>query len=172
MPKMLSRDPLAAFPERIRQSTQNPNIVYVRTSGLYAVQGGAVRSMAVDTPLVALTAETGEIRVYRGKPLATRSLGTMPVTAVYSPQASSAIAVPTGRVFVRFVDAVEAITREKELLGAGYRIVETLSYAPNAAWLTCEGGTLAALRGLEKIEQLSGVENVEPQFVSQRQSLD
>ncbi len=81
----------------------------------------------------------------------------------------SAIAVPTGRVMVRFAEGEDAGAHEKRIKQAGYRIEQQLSYAPNAAWLRDTDDDIAgALSHIEALEQLPGVENVEPQLLSQR----
>lgn len=47
-----------------------------------------------------------------------------------------------------------------------YELVESLAYAPQAAWLRAPAGDIAdALAGLPRLEQLPDVENVEPQML-------
>ena len=166
-PAARAADPFAGYPDTLRHSTQNPKVVYVRTNGLYAIRGAAGSR---DLPLATLNAEGGEaIRVYRRTTGATtaRALAEAPLLPVYS-QGAEAYAIPTGRVLVRFADSIKAESRAGDLKKLGYRIAQTLVYAPNAAWLESESGMTDALRNIERVEQLAGVENVEPQFLSPR----
>ena len=90
------------------------------------------------------------------------------MTAVYA-LPSGRLAVPTGRVFVRFREGVAPKARSEELKHAGYRITMTLAYAPSAAWLEADDGEVAtALRNIERLEALNGVVNVEPQLLAPR----
>ena len=51
---------------------------------------------------------------------------------------------------------------------AGYEIVETVSYAPNAGWLRSATSSIAsALAGLRRLADLPAVENVEPQMLAE-----
>jgi hypothetical protein len=179
-------DPLAGYPAQLRHSTTNPGVVYVRASGLFAVRGGAEMARSVaDAPVFSLQTDAGDdIRVYRGAPALPgprmRAVDAPHVIAVYelgrslAPKASKqqaaskALAVPTGRLLVRFGDAVKAETRAEALRKLGYRITQVLSYAPNAAWLESIEGEQAALCNIAAIESLSDVVNVEPQFLTPR----
>ena len=166
-PPAHAADPFAGYPDKLRHSTQNPKIVYVRANDLYALRGPAGSR---ELPLATLNAESGEaIRVYRGTTRATsaRALSETPPLPVYS-QGAEAYAIPTGRVLVRFADSIKAESRADDLKKLGYRIAQTLVYAPNAAWLESESGMTDALRNIERVERLEGVENVEPQFLSPR----
>jgi hypothetical protein len=176
-PAASKSDPLASYPQQLRHSTQNPGIVYVRASDMYALRGAAAGLR--EAPLITLAAEGGDsIRVYRGNPAPsarppgarTAAAPTAAVLPVYSQTVGDGLAVPTGRVFVRFADAIKAESRADELKKLGYRIAQTLVYAPNAAWLEADDGAPAALRNIERVEKLEGVENVEPQFLSPRAS--
>ncbi len=184
-------DPLDGYPTRLRHSTENPGVVYVRASGLFALRGSvspASRS-AADAPLLSLQTDGGDkISIYRGAPapgttraramdgpraIAVYELGRSasaktPARAGRGANSSGGLAVPTGRVFVRFGDAIKAESRADELQKLGYRIAQTLAYAPNAAWLESIDGDQAALRNIDAIEKLAGVVNVEPQLLTQR----
>lgn len=169
-PAASKSDPLAGYPQKLRQSTQNPGIVYVRASDMYALRGGATGLR--EAPLATLSADGGDsIRVYRGSPGPAARSAAAPAAAVlpvYSQAVGDGLAIPTGRVFVRFADAIKAESRAAELKKLGYRIAQTLAYAPNAAWLEAEDGAPSALRNIERVEKLDGVENVEPQLLSPR----
>jgi hypothetical protein len=89
--------------------------------------------------------------------------------AVYVDRASRTLIVPTGRVFVRFAEGIEARANEPALARASYRIAALIDYAPNAAWVEAEDGDVAAaLRGLDRLAAIAGVVNVEPQLLSVR----
>jgi len=95
--------------------------------------------------------------------------GARGAIAVYVDRGSKAIAVPTGRVFVRFAEGIEARAQETALARAGYRIAALLDYAANAAWVEADSGDVAAaLRGLDRLAAIAGVVNVEPQLLSPR----
>ena len=90
---------------------------------------------------------------------------------VYATQPEGSAAVPTGRIFIRFEDGIDVAEREGEIEKAGYRIAEKIAYAENAAWLRERSGSVAkALTGIEKLEKIKGVENVEPQMLTSRVS--
>lgn len=159
------------FPKQLKRSTQTPDLVYARATDFYAARGAPVRAEC-DVPVLTVNADNGEsIRVYRGEPKQTRALssaspGVMPV---YSLPSAESVVVPTGRVFVRFADSIGVATKADDLKKAGYKIVQTLAYAPNAAWLEATNGDVAAaLNNIEKLEKLADVENVEPQLLAPR----
>jgi hypothetical protein len=168
---VLQSDPLAAFPAKLRHSTSNPDVVYVRASGFFARRGVASRALS-DAPMMTLEADGDAIHVYRGALPPTpraRSVDTGDdrLLPVYTRDANAgALAIPTGRVFVRFADALKAEAYADKLRALGYRIVRTISYAPNAAWLESTSGASDALKNIDKIESLADVVNVEPQLIS------
>jgi hypothetical protein len=71
---------------------------------------------------------------------------------------------PTGKIFVRFAEHVDAASREKDIASAGYKIVKTLPWAPHAAWVEPE----TSLAQLEDLKALRDMENVEPQMFMER----
>jgi hypothetical protein len=74
--------------------------------------------------------------------------------------------VPTGRVLVRFAPGTN---RAASLNSAGYRLVETLGYAPDAVWARAdEGDVTAALAGLDRLAAAPGVTSAEPELISAR----
>jgi len=114
-----------------------------------------------------LLLEDGAIAVFRGElDEAGMTVQSGALSAVYGLQPSGLLAVPTGRVFVRFAEGVKAESRRQEINRAGYELIESLSYAPHAAWLRARSGDIAdALAGIPRLEQLPDVENVEPQML-------
>lgn len=148
---------LSDFPARLRASTEHPDVIYVRAKDYYAV-----RDCGPDDAVV-FALNDGEYGVVKGRP----RRGDARVCAVY--EHGAVLAVPTGRVFVRFAAGVDASQREHDLTQAGYAIDQVISFAPNAAWLRdATGDAAAALSKLEALERLTGVENVEPQLLTPR----
>lgn len=149
---------LSEFPKRLRASTQHPDVVYVRDDAHYAVHGQPANAREI----ALVNGESG-IAVIAGKPKAIDKN----VTAVY--RNDSALAVPTGRVLVRFAEGVDAGDHALNIEQAGYHIEQKLSYAPNAAWVCdCDGDVAGALKRIDQLEKLPDVENVEPQMLSSR----
>jgi hypothetical protein len=149
---------LSEFPKRLRASTQKPDIVYVRDDEHYAMHGQPARGRGV-----VMTEGEGGIAVFAGQPKAL----SKNMTAVY--RNNAALAVPTGRVLVRFAEGVDAGDHLKMLEQAGYCIEQQLPYAPNAAWLcNLDGDIAGALSHIDQLEKLPGVENVEPQLLTPR----
>jgi hypothetical protein len=76
------------------------------------------------------------------------------------------LAVPTGRVLVRFGSGDEAKAHAGAISDAGFQLDEVPRYAPQAAWvLPVSGGVTAALSGIERLQNIPGVEHVEPQVL-------
>jgi hypothetical protein len=87
---------------------------------------------------------------------------------VYRRIPGGGIAVPTGRVLVRFGEGDRADNHRAALARAGYVIETVLGYAPQAAWVRARAGGISdALRGLARLEQLPNVEGAEPQILSE-----
>jgi hypothetical protein len=157
--------------------------VYELAQDLYAVreapQASAARTLQRQTPMLTLEGEGGaQFQIYRAAPDAVPGVArrtaaprkpkdTLPV---YARGSGSAVVVPTGRLFVRFADAIQATTRADELGRLGLRITQTLSYAPNAAWVESDRGVGVALSSIEAVEKLADVQNVEPQLLGSRAS--
>jgi hypothetical protein len=84
---------------------------------------------------------------------------------VYRRGGTGAAAVPTGRVFVRFAEGTDARAQADALARAGFTLESVPGYAPHAAWVRPASGRLAdALTGFERLRELPGVQNAEPQF--------
>jgi hypothetical protein len=148
---------LSAFPARLRASTEHPDVIYVRARNFYAL-----RDCDLETPVV-FVLNDGEYAVIAGQPPGDDAR----MSAVY--ELGALLAVPTGRIFVRFASGVDAAQKEAELRQAGYDIDQVVAYAPNAAWLRDAGDdAAAALSRLADLEHVVGVENVEPQLLMPR----
>jgi hypothetical protein len=90
------------------------------------------------------------------------------VGPVYRRTHGGGIAVPTGRVLVRFGDGDSAEDHFQDLARAGYVVEATVRYAPQAVWVRArDGGIAEALRELWRLEGLSGVQRVEAQMLSE-----
>lgn len=187
-----SDDPRADYPVTLRHSMRQSNIVYERSTELFAwlrrhrpddpqrmthagpapasdgPQDQSVsRESGVD-PEFSLQDEDGtHIDVYRG-PVDPARAGP-DVGAVYVERGSRRIVVPTGRVLARFAVSVPAQSRRVALQAAGYRIVAILAYAPHCAWVESTSGDAArSLQGIARLEALDDIDNVEPQWLSPR----
>jgi len=159
------------YPQQIRFGTEQSAVLYSRKSGYYAVhykQPGTVAPGAV------LQLNDGAIAVFQGEPDESENAIRLASTTgtlgpIYTLQADGTLAVPTGLVFIRFVEGVEVESHREAIKQAGYEIAQSLSYAPQAAWLRAQSGNiLDALVGISKLEAIPNVENVEPQMLMER----
>lgn len=159
------------YPQQIRFGTEQSTVLYSRKPGYYAVhykQPGTVAPGAV------LQLNDGAIAVFQGEPDESENAIRLASTTgtlgpIYTLQADGTLAVPTGLVFIRFVEGVEVESHREVIKQAGYEIAQSLSYAPHAAWLRAQSGNiLDALVGISKLEAIPNVENVEPQMLRER----
>jgi hypothetical protein len=186
---MSNDDIFQDYPRRLA-STEPSSPVYTRLSGFYAVHNWRadisgvepVQTFADDRIAIIkgepgpASATTGSSDVATDPPDAatdatadTAAQPTLsPIYAQQSGGSAGSMAVPTGRVFIRFADAVKVADRETQIHDAGYEIDQKLDYAPNAAWLRARSGNIAdALNGIATLAKLADVENVEPQLLMQ-----
>ena len=149
-------------PDVVRLSTERSEVTFRRSDGLYAVHG----TIAGDEPQSpVLILEGGLVRVHEGRSPESGEAGAL-VGPVYGADPDGAIAVPTGRIFVRFEEGSMAADRAGEIEAAGFAVDEVVSYAPHAAWVVPSSGSIAdALANVEALEDVSGVVNVEPQLL-------
>jgi len=159
------------YPQQIRFGTEQSAVLYSRKPGYYAVhykQPGTVAPGAV------LQLNDGAIAVFQGEPDESENAIRLASTTgtlgpIYTLQADGTLAVPTGLVFIRFVEGVEVESHRSAIKQAGYEIAQSLSYAPHTAWLHAPSGNiLDALVGISKLEAIPNVENVEPQMLMER----
>jgi hypothetical protein len=159
------------YPQQIRFGTEQFAVLYSRKPGYYAVhykQPGTV------VPGAVLQLNDGAIAVFQGEPDESENAIRLASTTgtlgpIYTLQADGTLAVPTGLVFIRFVEGVEVESHREAIKQAGYEIAQSLSYAPQAAWLRAQSGNiLDALVGISKLEAIPTVENVEPQMLMER----
>lgn len=154
---------LSDFPIRVRASKKNAHLVYQLDPDLYAEHRRAAARQSQRQP--ALVLEKGRVLIFKGKPPARRA-GRF--CAVY--RFGGQLAVPTGLVFVVFKPGQRAEAHAEAIRQAGYAIVEIPPHAPNAAWVRdADENIAAALHNLSRLEQISQVDNVEPEFIIERE---
>jgi hypothetical protein len=79
------------------------------------------------------------------------------------------IAVPTGRLFVRFAEGVDAENRAPALSGVGLRVEQLVEWAPHTAWcVAADGNVEHALARLSDARKLPDVVNAEPELLRPR----
>lgn len=145
-----SKDFFAEYPSRIETRPGDKRVKFELETDRYAIHRSG-----------------SEPAVTKGTPASEKKEGS--VGPVYSIQPSGTIAIPTGRVFVRFKKGTKAADRKDEIETAGYVISEEVGYAPEAAWLEDASGDIGkALGGISKLEKLADVENIEPQMLMPR----
>lgn len=162
----MSVDTFVDYPQELPAGTEPNSPIYTRLPGFYAIHGWHAESPD-NTPVQTL--EDGTIAIMRGEPdIAIAPNRLTPVYTLQSGGAAGSMAVPTGRVFIRFADGERVGDREAEINQAGYEVEQRLNYAPNAAWLRARSGSIAdALKGIDSLRKIAGVENVEPQMLMQ-----
>ena len=158
------KDYFFKYPQQIRANMSPSAPLYVRKSDYYAVHN---RPPELPAQGVVLLLNDGAIAVFQGEPDEARiTAETGTLSPVYALQPGGLPAVPTGQIFVRFAEGVKAESRRQAIHRAGYELVESVPYAPHAAWLRPRSGDIAAaLAGIPRLEQLPDVENVEPQML-------
>ena len=160
-------DPLESFPATLTRGSGAHAPTYRRATAWFAST-----AESDDAPVASLRTDTGaRLQVYRINANRARTMPTAAkaIIAVYEDPVSGAIVVPTGRVFIRFAASLRVETMRTEIERAGYIIASELSYAPNAAWVEDIAGNVAhALAHLDRLEQIAGIENVEPQLLAER----
>jgi hypothetical protein len=140
--------------------------------------GQAGATSRLDERLVAIQGRAPEsaepVATFEGGEVVVTSVDTAPepgkgtkIGPVYRQQAGG-LAVPTGRVLVRFQPGEGPATHANELNAAGFKIDEVLPYAPHAAWLSPQDDEpVAALSRLDDLASLPTVEHVEFQVLTE-----
>ena len=91
------------------------------------------------------------------------------VRPVYRTVDGGELTVPTGRVFVRMREGESIAQRRTEIEAAGFKLEDVPKYAPHAGWIRPKSESIGeAVRGLDRVRVISGVEAVEPQMLSIR----
>src|SRR5262245_47089907 len=152
----------AEFPKTVKASSANGGHTYQRVDTHFAVHGAPPAAGSV------ADFDAERISVYPVERQAEMAGDRVRATPVYSLVKGGALAVPTGLVFVRLAAGRQLEDRAAEFRAAGYEIAETGSHAPNTGWLRASSSAVAAaLAGLGRLAAVPGVENVEPQMLSQ-----
>ena len=153
-------DIFSKFPRQIPVKSNQTS--YILKPGYYAAHG---KQPPAETDPVQLLND-GAIAIYEGDP--PTAFASMPdrLSPIYTLAQGGSLAVPTGLVLLRLGEHIPIADRLDAVEAAGYEVAETLSYAPNAAWLRARSGKIAdALAGTKELEKIPGVENVEPQML-------
>lgn len=154
------------FPERLPASTERRDTFYTRVPGYHAVHHGLEEADRTDA---VMTLKEEGIAVYRTETNESRG-DTASLTPVYELHPSGPLAVPTGKVFIRFTEGVDAASHREEIERSGYEIAKTSQYTPHTAWLRSKSGSIAqSLTNIHALESLPDVENVEPQMLTVRE---
>jgi len=149
-------DILSKFPREIPVNSNRTS--YTLKPGYYAVHGKETSPNSNPVQLL----NDGAIAIFEGTP----DIASDRLSPVYTLAQGGSLAVPTGLVLLRLGEHIPIAERKDAVKAAGYEVAETLSYAPNAAWLRAGNGKIAdALRGIKALEKIPGVENVEPQML-------
>ncbi len=153
----------SGYPEKLKASKQRAAQRYRLKKGVYAVHGKVPPPCK---PGVMAIMEEGKLAVCKGNPgELPSSVDRNAITAVYA-ESGGPLAVPTGRILIRFEDGVTAVSQKEALQRIGYIIDQELAYAPQALWVKSVTGDIAdALSNVPLLEALPRVVNVEPQMV-------
>jgi hypothetical protein len=154
--------PPPGFPETIPHSTRSPSPVYRRVPEAYAIVGHLPPSLATS---VVGRIEDSRVVFVQG----VRDPDLLPdgATPLYALRPGGALAMPTGRVLARFAPGDPVEQHEAQLERAGYRIIETITQAPEAAWLEDSAGNPAnALARFTALANVPGLVHAEPQMIS------
>ena len=160
-------DPFSHFPLKLTVEAESVSRVYVRESGCFAIHGPVPSAL---TTAVLYSFDDPVIHVCKGTVSLVSDLSSdFTLTPVYRLEPNGPQGVPSGHVFIRFRSQVSAEERRQELNACGFFIRESLSYAPQAAWLQSMDGNIAtALHGFAKLRDLNDVVLVEPQMLMRR----
>jgi hypothetical protein len=162
-------DPLLTFPEAVQVSTEHASLRYIKIPALFAVHGNLPAQLK---SAVEATIEEGAITICRREQVTLGvPLSSLKISPVYALDPHGPLAVPTGRIFIRFIPGVKAEDRRPDLEERGYTITHIPSYAAHTAWALASNGDIAtALFNIEKLKDLRDVANVEPQLLMQRKN--
>lgn len=149
----------------------------IRTAPRVIELGGDARApVELDEELVSVQGGPADatIATFEDGDLAVAPLASAPdasarrrIGPVYR-QPGGGLAIPTGRVLVRFAPDDSPDAHSEELDQAGFKLDGVLGYAPHAAWVRPhDEEPVAALNELAKLRSLPGVEHVEPQVLTE-----
>ena len=154
---------MSDVPRRVRVGSDRAAF-YDRREDLYALQNTGEDERAIAR--VRQDARTS-FAVFKGPPPSSQAADD--ILPVYSAGPNGPLAIPTGRVFVRFKEGVRAEDRRDDLAALGFNFDSSPSYAPNAAWVSpVTGGAPRALERIPALETLRDVVHVEPHLLLER----
>ncbi|WP_138500629.1 hypothetical protein [Nostoc sp. PA-18-2419] len=157
------KDYFSEYPQQIRVSSNRSAISYTRQPGYYAIHYDQPNTVARGA---ILQLNQGAIAIFSGEPNQSQKNTLSPI---YTLEPNGSLAVPTGLVFIRFAEGVDVESQRQAINGAGYKVEESLDYAPHAAWLRPQSGNIAdAITGISRLEAIPSVENVELQMLMER----
>jgi len=166
---VVQSDPLLTFPEAMQVSTEHASLRYIKIPALFAVHGNLPAQLK---SAVEATIKEGAITICRRDQVALEvPLSSLKISPVYALDPHGPLAVPTGRIFIRFTPGVKAEDRRLDLEKRGYTITHIPSYAPHTAWVQATNGDIAtSLLNIEQLKGLPSIVNVEPQLLMHRKS--
>lgn len=154
---------ISSWPRELAHSRQRPDVVYERADDLVAVHGVS------DVEPTVVTLEDDHVVVCGLDAVARADVAPDALGPVYRRGQQGRVVVPTGRVFVRFAEGETVERRRQDLTSTGFDIEQVLTYAPHAGWVRPATGRVGdALRQLGGLEHVAGLENVEPEMLSER----
>jgi len=146
------------------KSSKSVDTTYELQEDFYAIQGDVP---AVCQAAIMIVIEEGKTTICTGNPdELPSSVNLNTLAPVYALLSNGPLAVPTGRILVRFQESITARNQKKELQGIGYIIDQELEYAPQAAWVRAENNDMAqGLNNISLLELLPHMQHVEPQML-------
>jgi hypothetical protein len=159
---------MPSFPQELSVETAHGTMRYRLADDFYVVPGTDVGRGQSD---VAFYLEEEQLAVCRRQAGdAARASPNEGIGPVYRLGNQGPLAVPTGKVFVRFSERESFADHREDMEQAGFRIIQTLSHAPQAGWVEASSGGIAdALGRFGALRRITGVEAVEPQMLMERQ---
>jgi len=171
---MCRENPRFDAPRQVRIEQKPTAVVYELADEFIAIHGcdRPTTTNAIlffDDEKIAVVRAGGDAAQRNGDVAQPTRDGSVTLGPVYSLKPGGSLAVPTGRVLVRFVEGTRVETRLSDLRTAGFDVEETLPYAPHTAWVrVAAGGISAALWRLPAVAEIHGVEHVEPEMLMKR----
>jgi hypothetical protein len=159
---------MSNFPLEVYVATSSRPTRYTLAEDYFVVSGEDVGDADLS---VEFHIEDGDLMVCR-MPTEPTSLATFssPAGPVYRLKEHGSLAIPTGRVFVRFSEHTKFENHRMDIKRYGFKVDQILSYAPHAGWVKPNSGEIAeALSRFEELKQIPGVAAVEPQMIMQSQ---
>lgn len=154
---------ISSWPRQVAHSSERQAVVYDLAEDIVATHG-----VPVIEPSLATFADEG-ISLSTPDVVAGARIDSAHIGPVYRRRPGGPVTVPTGRVLVRFAEGESVERRRPDLAEAGFEVEQSLGYAPHTAWLRPTSGRVGdALRQLTDLGRLEGVENVEPQMLTEK----